>query len=132
MNQRGMFKTKQLLKSIGLTLYWLPNICFAIIEKETEILPNGTTNIHEKITTYYPPQSQMIIIGIVVVFGGIIALFGIKLILRALELGHTDGSAEIMIDASSKTLKMKKLAQGAVVTTIGAVIMLGALYFLTC
>ena len=135
MKEKRIFKIKQLFQSIGIALYWLPNICFAIIEKETEVLPNGTTHIHEKITKYYPPQSEIlyqnIIIGIVVVFGGVISLFGIKLILKALELGHTDGNAEIMIDASTKTLKMKKLAQGAVVTTIGAVIMLGALYFLT-
>lgn len=134
MNQRGMFKTKQLLKSIGLALYWLPNICFAIIEKETETFPDGTTKVHE-ITKFYPPPSEIlyhsIIIGIVVVFGGMLSLFGIKLILRALELGQSDGTAEITVDASTKTLKMKKLTQGAVITAIGAVIMLGALYFLT-
>jgi hypothetical protein len=131
MNHRGRYKVKQLVKSIGLALYWLPNICFAIIEKKTVTLPDGTITQNEKIITYYPPLSEIIIIGLAVVFGGIVSLFGIRLILKALELGYSDENAEITIDASAKTLKMKKLTQGAVITAIGAIIMLGALYFLT-
>lgn len=115
-------------------LTWLPSICFATAAREVETRPDGTT-ITREATTYYPPQTEVIshsiVIGIVVVFGGLVALFGIKLILKALELGHHDEMADVVIDLSAKNIRVKKLAQGAVVTTIGAAIMLGALYFLT-
>ena len=123
------------LRSFALSLgVWIPSISFATAAREVEVRPDGTTVTRET-TTYYSPQTEIIshsiVIGIVVVFGGLIALFGVKLILKTLELGHHDGTADIAIDLSAKNIKLKKLAQGAVVTTIGAAIMLGALYFLT-
>lgn len=116
-------------------LYWFSTVCFAEMEtRTTETRPDGTV-IQSETVKYYPPEAttvlQSVIIGTVVVFGGFIALFGIRLILRALELGHHDGAADIDINASTKSVKVKKITQGSIVTLIGAGIMLGALYFLT-
>jgi len=134
MNSSRISQGKHILYSVIFALYWLPNICLAVAMREMEKRPDGTT-IERETIKYFPPQAEMysrnIIIGIVVFFGGVIALFGIKHIFRALEFGHKDGTAETVIDASAKTLKMKKLTQGAVATAIGAAIMLGALHFLT-
>ncbi len=132
MSQFSVPLVKRLSHGAMLALYGLPEICMAIVEKETETRPDGATLTRE-VTKFYPPErtSDSIIIGIVVVFGGIIALFGIKLLLRSMELGRDAGVADISIDASKKTFRLRKLAQGAVVTLIGAAIMLGALFFMT-
>jgi len=127
-------RIRQYLCNLGFVLYWPSSVCFAEMVRTTESRPDGSIITSETVK-YYPPESatlsQSIIIGTVVFFGGLIALSGIWLILRALELGFHDGVADIDINVSAKKLKVKKVTQGGIITLIGASIMLGALYFLT-
>jgi ribosome-associated protein YbcJ (S4-like RNA binding protein) len=114
-------------------LYLIPDFCLAEMQ-ETEVKPDGTTITRKSIEYYHPDQnivSHGIVIGIVAVVGGIISILGVWLIIKALNLGVHADTADITIDGANKTIKMRKLTQGTVITVIGSVIMLGSLYFLT-
>ena len=63
---------------------------------------------------------------IVAVFGGLIGLFGIVVAFKGAA-----GKADLSVSVSEhRSLSMKRVSQGVVITLIGAAVLVGALYFL--
>lgn len=121
---------KKTLHIIISVLWLIPSIVNAIKETETVTSPDGTVTTKERVITYHLPIIEYFIIGIAVLFGGLIAFQGVRVIIRALDLGHTLDSSEIEVDLKNRQIKMKKITQGGIIVLVGGAIMLGAIYFM--
>jgi hypothetical protein len=135
---RPSFETRrQLTVSALAALLVAPTLAHAVAEKEVTRRPDGTVVEKEKTTTYYPPGTdagrQTVITGAiggaVAIFGGVIALLGVRTLMRSTSTAPKGGTAEVSL--SKQGLHMRRITQGAVLTFIGSVVMLGALYFVS-
>jgi len=85
---------------------------------------NGTVKETEFSTSL--SEATGIVRIIVAVFGGLIGLLGILVALKGVA-----GKADISVSLSEhRSLSMKRVSQGVVITLIGAAVLVGALYFL--
>ncbi len=95
--------------------------------KTTVESEDGTVTTDEII---YQSTFEHFIIFTAVVFGGMIAFQGIKIIIRALDLGHTTDTSEIAVDLKNRQINIKRITQGGVIVLVGGIIMLGAIYIM--
>jgi len=87
-------------------------------------LANGEVNETQFSTSL--SESTGIVRIIVALFGGLIGVLGIVVAFRGVG-----GTAEVSMSVSEhKTLSMKRISQGVVITLIGGAILIGALYLL--
>jgi hypothetical protein len=128
----GKMRKSRILSASLICGFCASLICgYANARAETTIVrPDGTIETTKTIE-YYPPTNEYIVFGIAIVVGGLITLMGAKLILRGIELGHDSVYANADIDVDQKTIKVRKISQGAVISLIGASIVLGSLYLMT-
>jgi hypothetical protein len=135
---RPSFETRRhLTLSVLVALLVAPPLAHAVAEKEVTRRPDGTVVEREKTTTYYPPGTDAgrqtittgAIGGAVAVFGGVIALLGVRTLMRSTPTSPKSGTAEVSL--SKQGLYMRRITQGAVLAFIGSAVMLGALYFVS-
>ena len=85
---------------------------------------NGTVKETEFSTSL--SEATGIVRIIVAVFGGLIGLLGIVVALKGVA-----GKADLSVSLSEhRSLSMKRVSQGVIITLIGAAVLVGALYFL--
>ena len=88
------------------------------------VLANGEVTETEFSTSL--SEATGIVRVVVALFGGLIGILGIVVAYRGIG-----GTADVSMSVSEhRKLSMKRISQGVVITLIGAVVLIGALYFL--
>lgn len=100
------------------------------VKESTITRPDGTVET-VKTVKYYPTANEYIVFGLAIIVGAVLTFLGVRLIYRGMESGHASEYADADIDVANKTVKVKKISQGAVIASIGAIIILGSLYIMT-
>lgn len=109
----------RLLSNVVLVLMVI--LCFARVGV---VLANGEVTETQFSTGL--SEATGIVRVIVAVFGGLIGVLGIVVAFRGVG-----GTADVSMSVSEhRTLSMKRISQGVVITLIGASILIGALYLL--
>lgn len=109
----------RLLSNVVLVLMVI--LCFARVGV---VLANGEVTETQFSTSL--SEATGIVRVIVAVFGGLIGVLGIVVAFRGVG-----GTADVSMSVSEhRTLSMKRISQGVVITLIGASILIGALYLL--
>ena len=104
---------------------------FVLADVETTIRrPDGT--VEKTLTrTLYDPWTTRIMLtihGVSVIFGGIIAYGGIRVVLRSLNPKFAQSEADVDLDFKKLRFKIKKVSQGSLIVLIGAAIIGWSVY----
>jgi hypothetical protein len=117
-------KRRIAMKQISKSILSSCSVLFLLAGLSVSGLVHGMVNETEYSTSL--SEAAGIVRIIVAAFGGIIGVLGIVVTLK----GVGDTADVSMSVAEHKSLSMKRVSQGVVITLIGAAILIGALYLL--
>lgn len=117
------------MKSFLLGILLVGFICpcsYAVSKTKTTTYPDGRIVVEEEFKGVRGSSSHLAIavVALSVLGGIVISILGIRMVVKAIQIGSAPEVSELEVDLAQKSLKLKKVSQGVIICLFGAAVIL--------